>query len=117
MYTDASGNNRFYDNETDNYQQDHQLHWNEKVSTNWRTNLAFHYTKGKGYYENYKENGKFSDYGLTQLLVRRYNQQNRSSASKWLDNDFYGTNTFSAIYKVMAQAKLKIVIMTIMLLK
>jgi iron complex outermembrane receptor protein len=45
------------------------LHWNEKVSTNWRTNLAFHYTKGKGYYENYKENGKFSDYGLTQLLV------------------------------------------------
>jgi iron complex outermembrane receptor protein len=31
MYTDASGNNRFYDNETDNYQQDHyQLHWNEK---------------------------------------------------------------------------------------
>jgi iron complex outermembrane receptor protein len=29
----------------------------KKVSTNWRTNLAFHYTKGKGYYENYKENG------------------------------------------------------------
>jgi iron complex outermembrane receptor protein len=47
MYTDASGKS-FYDNETDNYQQDHyQLHWNEKVSTNWRTNLAFHYTKGK----------------------------------------------------------------------
>jgi hypothetical protein len=34
--------------ETDNYQQDHyQLHWNEKLSNNWNTNLAFHYTKVK----------------------------------------------------------------------
>jgi iron complex outermembrane receptor protein len=30
--------------------------------------IAFHYTKGKGYYENYKENGKFSDYGLTPIV-------------------------------------------------
>ncbi|MFT4983838.1 MAG: iron complex outermembrane receptor protein [Flavobacterium sp.] len=100
MYTDASGNSRFYDNETDNYQQDHyQLHWNEKVSTNWRTNLAFHYTKGKGYYENYKENAKFSAYGLTPI-VSNGATINRTDLvrQKWLDNDFYGT-TFSAIYK------------------
>jgi iron complex outermembrane receptor protein len=99
MYIDASGNNRFYDNETDNYQQDHyQLHWNEKVSTNWRTNLAFHYTKGKGYYENYKENAKFSAYGLTPILING-TTINRTDLvrQKWLDNDFYGT-TFSAIY-------------------
>nr|WP_288834178.1 TonB-dependent receptor [uncultured Flavobacterium sp.] len=96
IYTDESGNTRFYDNETDNYQQDHyQLHWNEKLSSNWNTNLAFHYTKGKGYYENYKEDADFSDYGLNPVgsevttdLVRQ----------KWLDNDFYGT-TFSANYK------------------
>jgi iron complex outermembrane receptor protein len=100
MYTDASGNSRFYDNETDNYQQDHyQLHWNEKVSTNWSTNLAFHYTKGKGYYENYKENAKFSAYGLTPI-VSNGATINRTDLvrQKWLDNDFYGT-TFSAIYK------------------
>lgn len=96
IYTDESGNTRFYENETDNYQQDHyQLHWNEKLSSNWNTNLAFHYTKGKGYYENYKEDADFSDYGLNPVgsevttdLVRQ----------KWLDNDFYGT-TFSANYK------------------
>ncbi|HJS00468.1 MAG TPA: TonB-dependent receptor [Flavobacterium sp.] len=96
MFTDESGNIRFYDNETDNYQQDHyQLHWNEKLSSNWDTNLAFHYTKGKGYYENYKEDADFGDYGLVPVgsevttdLVRQ----------KWLDNDFYGT-TFSANYK------------------
>jgi hypothetical protein len=41
----------------------------KKLSTNWNTNLAFHYTKGKGYYENYKENAKFSDYGLTPIVI------------------------------------------------
>jgi iron complex outermembrane receptor protein len=49
MYTDTFGNTRFYDNQTDNYQQDHfQLHWNEKVSDTWNTTLAMHYTQGKG---------------------------------------------------------------------
>ena len=96
IFTDEAGNMRFYDNETDNYQQDHyQLHWSEKVSEHWNTNLAFFYSKGKGYYENYKEDADMADYGLlavgavtTTDLVRQ----------KWLDNDFYGT-TFSANYK------------------
>jgi iron complex outermembrane receptor protein len=96
IFTDESGKIRFYNNETDNYQQDHsQLHWNERISENWSTNLAFHYTKGKGYYENYKEDADMADYGLlpvgsvtTTDLVRQ----------KWLDNDFYGT-TFSTNYK------------------
>lgn len=95
-YVDDSGQIRFYDNETDNYQQDHyQLHWNEKVSEKWNTNLAFHYTKGNGYYENYKEDADFADYGLLPVsgiaatdLIRQ----------KWLDNNFYGT-TFSVNYK------------------
>jgi len=96
MFTDEMGQTRFYDNETDNYQQDHyQLHWNEKVSEKWSTNLAFHYTKGRGYFENYKEDADMADYNLQALgaitttdLVRQ----------KWLDNDFYGT-TFSTNYK------------------
>ncbi|MNX28017.1 Vitamin B12 transporter BtuB [compost metagenome] len=96
MYTDEAGNIRFYDNETDNYQQDHyQLHWSESFSDKWSSNLAVHYTKGKGYYENYKEDAEMADYSLlpvgaitTTDLVRQ----------KWLDNDFYGT-TFSVKYK------------------
>lgn len=98
IFIDENGNERFYDNETDNYQQDHyQLHWNEKMTKNWSTNLAFHYTKGKGYYENYKEDADFADYDLkidltqpvlTTDLIRQ----------KWLDNDFYGA-TFSTNYK------------------
>jgi len=103
-YTDEAGNVRFYDNETDNYKQDHyQLHWGESISDKWSTNLALHYTKGKGYYENYKEDAEMSDYNLNPVgavtttdLVRQ----------KWLDNDFYGT-TFSAKYK---EEKLDVII-------
>ena len=100
MFTDEFGNTKFYDNETDNYQQDHfQLHWNEKVSASWNTNLAVFYSKGKGYYENYKENAKFSSYGLTPIVIGG-TTINRTDLirQKWLDNDFYGT-TFSAKYK------------------
>ena len=96
MFTDEFGQPRFYDNETDNYQQDHyQLHWNEKVSENWSTNLAFHHTMGKGYYENYKEDADMSDYGLQAIGTKTTTDLIRQ---KWLDNDFYGT-TFSANYK------------------
>jgi iron complex outermembrane receptor protein len=100
IFTDELGQTRFYDNETDNYQQDHyQLHWSEKLATNWSTNFAFHYTKGKGYYENYKEEAKFSSYGLTPIVIDG-TTVNRTDLirQKWLDNDFYGT-TFSAKYK------------------
>ena len=100
MYFDDAGEMRFYDNETDNYQQDHfQLHWNERWSDQWSTNLAFHYTMGAGYYENYKTRGKFGEYGLTPfekdgVLI------NRSDIirQKHLENDFYGT-TFSVNYQ------------------
>ena len=96
IFTDELGKTRYYDNETDNYQQDHyQLHWNEKISGNWNTNLAFHYTKGKGYYENYKEDADFADYGLLPVVGQTSTDLIRQ---KWLDNDFYGT-TFSANYK------------------
>lgn len=96
IYTDEFGNTRYYDNETDNYQQDHyQLHWNEKISENWHTNVALHYTKGKGYYENYKEDADFAEYGLLPVGMTTTTDLIRQ---KWLDNDFYGT-TFSINFK------------------
>lgn len=96
MFTDESGNTRFYDNETDNYQQDHaQLHWNEQINSNWNTNMAVHYTKGKGYYENYKEDADFSEYGLLPVAGQTSTDLIRQ---KWLDNDFYGA-TFSGNYR------------------
>lgn len=100
MYTDVNGETRFYNNETDNYWQDHyQLHWSERINDNWNTNVALHYTKGKGYYENYNDGATFADYGLDAVNVNGVPVTEEDLITrKWLDNDFYGT-TFSANYK------------------
>ena len=96
QYTDEFGNIQFYDNETDNYMQNHfQLHWNEKLSSKWQSNLAFHYTAGKGYFEQYREDENFSDYLLPNFNGATFTDLVRK---RWLDNDFYGT-TFSLNYK------------------
>lgn len=99
-YVDDNGVTRFYDNETDNYDQDHyQLHWNQKWNSNWNTNLAFHYTIGKGFYENYKAGEDVSDYALEpQTIDGVLVDETDLIRQKWLDNDFYGT-TFSTNYK------------------
>jgi iron complex outermembrane receptor protein len=82
-----------YDNEVDNYQQDHyQLHWNEKLNNNWSTNLALNYTKGAGFFEQYKAGEDAADFNNlitdgSDVIVRR-----------WLDNDFYVVN-FNTNYK------------------
>lgn len=82
-----------YDNEVDDYNQNHyQLHWNEKLNDNWSTNLALNYTKGSGFFEQYKAERDAADYGNlivdgTDVIVRR-----------WLDNDFYVVN-FNTNYK------------------
>ncbi len=96
QYTDEFGNTQFYDDETDNYWQNHfQLHWNEKLSSKWQSNLAFHYTLGKGYFEQYREDENFSDYVLPDF---NGNTSTDLVRKRWLDNAFYGT-TFSLNYK------------------
>ena len=99
-YTDENGITRFYDNETDNYQQDHyQLHWNQRLNDYWNTNVALHYTKGAGYYEQYREDENFANYGLTPITIGGETINTTDLIRRrWLDNDFYGT-TFSANYK------------------
>jgi len=96
MYTDAFGNMQFYDNETDNYWQNHfQLHWSEKWSEKWISNVAFHYTIGKGYFEQYREDEDLNDYNLAAFNGNSISDLVRK---RWLDNDFFGT-TFSLNYK------------------
>lgn len=81
-----------YDNETDNYQQDHyQLIYTGKVGSNWKTNLALHYTYGRGYYEQFRENDRFSRYNLTDVVVGdQVISRSDIIRRRWLDNDFYG---------------------------
>ena len=99
MYYDNEGNMQFYDNETDNYKQDHyQLHWNEKWNSNWNSNVAMHYTKGFGYFENYKVDEDLVDYGIVPVEVNGETQEKSDLIRrKYLDNEFYGV-TFSSQY-------------------
>lgn len=78
-----------YDNETDNYKQDHyQLFFNHAFSPRLTFNTAFFITNGKGYYEQYKADQSFSKYGLPDFndsvtstdLIRQL----------WLDNSYFG---------------------------
>ena len=81
-----------YDNQTDNYQQDHyQMHFNHDISNTANLHLALHYTYGRGYYEEFREDDNLSNYydfleNKSLDLVRR----------RWLSNHFYGlTYSFS----------------------
>jgi len=88
----------FYDNQVDDYKQDHyQLHFNHDFGNDWTGNLAFHYTYGRGYYEQYENEANFSVYGFQPMEVDGVEITTTDLVQrKWLDNDFYGS-TFSLL--------------------
>lgn len=88
-----------YDNQTDNYQQDqYQLLTSHNLNTNWTLNLNAFYVRGKGYYEEFRDEDKLSNYLINDIVVG--NDTVKTSdliRRRWLDNHFYGT-TFSLDY-------------------
>ncbi|WP_312767108.1 TonB-dependent receptor plug domain-containing protein [Epilithonimonas sp.] len=105
---EANGDIRYYDNETDNYRQNHyQLLWNQKFSDDWKLETTAHYTKGKGYYENYKQNAKFSKYNLPNIIENGIEIKTSDFIrKKWLDNDFYGV--ISTLYGNLGDLSLNV---------
>ena len=74
-YYDEFGNTLYYEDQVDNYKQNHlQIHWNQIYQNGWNSNFGIHFTNGKGFFENYN-----LGYGSSDYIDRR-----------WLDNDFYG---------------------------
>ncbi len=89
-----------YDNEVDHYQQDHyHLHFNHRYSSHLNFLVAGHYTRGRGYFEQYREEDDFNDYGLNPILVDSLNSVTTTDLirRRWLDNHFYG-GVFSVNY-------------------
>ena len=85
-YTDDEGNTHYYSNQTDNYHQQHyQLILNQGITTAWKLNAALHYTRGDGYYEQYKQDQKLYKYLIPTSLRADLVRQ------KKMKNDFYGT--------------------------
>lgn len=81
-----------YDNETDNYHQTHyQLFFDQKAGNRWHFNTGLFLTRGLGYYENYKGEEAFADYGLPDLTINgQLVKETDLVRQKWLDNYFYG---------------------------
>ena len=88
-YTDSKGNRVRYHNETDNYRQTHvHLHYTEQLSERLRFNTTLYYTRGLGYYEQYRFNDR----------LNRYNPPNFTGSpsrsdlirQRWLDNHLFG---------------------------
>ena len=99
MFLDEQGNRQFYDNETDNYQQDHyQLHVTHQFNPMWVANTSLHYTYGRGYYEQYRQDDRFSRYGLPNIIIDSQEfSRTDLIRQRWLDNHFYGL-TYSLNY-------------------
>ena len=81
-----------YDNEVDDYVQTHfHLLYDHQLTRNWLMNLGAHYTKGAGFYEQYKAGEDFDDYGFA--IIEIGGEQITSTdliRRRWLDNDFGG---------------------------
>lgn len=91
-YEDEFGNTKYYKDQTDNYKQTHyQLFYSLELNEYLNANAALHYTKGKGYYEQYKEDKKFKDYALPNVVIGDQEiERTDLIRRKWLKNDFYG---------------------------
>ncbi len=93
IYYDSDGNKQFYDNETDNYTQTHvHLHYTlHDIGHSWQLNTALFYTKGLGYYEQYKDDTGLAKYGIPDQIINgaTYTKSDLIR-QKGLDNDFYG---------------------------
>jgi iron complex outermembrane receptor protein len=93
----------YYKDQVDNYQQNHyQLLYDQKLSDKLSFSGALHYTKGFGYYEEYKTDAKVTNYGLTPVVVGGSTITNTNLARRlWLNNDFYGV-TYALKYQAKA---------------
>jgi len=100
LNSDSRGYNSFtYDNQTDNYIQNHyHLHFSHQFSQKLQLNQSFHYTRGKGYYEEFRKGDNYELYGIfpTEQTGDTINSGNLTRR-RWLDNHFGGL-VYNLIY-------------------
>lgn len=99
QYVTPSGEPRYYENQTDNYWQNHyHLIYSTNLSSNLVLNTALFYVDGKGYYEQFKQDEALYDYYLDDIISDGDTITHTDLVrQKWLDNDFYG-GVFSLLY-------------------
>lgn len=101
-YYDKDGNAQYYKDQTDNYHQQHyQLLLDQVLTNELKLNIGLHYTRGDGYYEEYKNNRKLAEYGLSNIIFPTYDAAGKVNGTetikksdlirrKQMGNDFWG---------------------------
>lgn len=99
-YTDANGKTAYYDDQTDNFIQHHfQLHFGQVINDAWRLNVALHYTKDDGYYNQYKTGRTLVEYGLAPFTLADGTEVEKSDLVRLKYNkNGFGGGTFSLHY-------------------
>jgi len=109
VYYDKDGVEHYYEDQTDNYWQNHiHAHFSHQFTEALRLKAALHYTHGEGYYEQFQDDAnwlhdtEYADYGFDDayfILAESGDTTYESDLTrqKWLENDFYGA-TFSLEY-------------------
>ena len=84
-----------YDDQVDNYGQEHtQLHYRYSNLFGGTFAAAFHHTAGAGYYEEYNQGFAFADFGIANYFSAMDTVVFGDVVTrKWLDNDFSGATS------------------------
>lgn len=99
MYTDDNGTEHFYEDQTDNYvQKNYQLLFNHNFTSAWNLNIGLHYTKGDGYYQEYKDERKLLEYGLLPFEVDGETIKKSDLIRKKAMDNWFGGGIFSLNY-------------------
>lgn len=100
MYTDADGVQHFYEDQTDNYVQTNlQLLLDHRFTNHWSAHIGAHYTKGDGYYQEYKTDRKLIEYGMQPFEANGETVKKTDLVrKKAMDNHFAGA-VFSVNYR------------------
>ena len=105
QYDDAGNFAGYYENQVDNYKQDHvQLLWNQKYGGGWSTNLALNYTMGRGFFEEYVDSWYYANVNFSSDATfdfigwEPYEVDGELQTDtdlirrRWLDNRYYVAN-------------------------
>jgi len=105
QYDDEGNFEGFYDNQVDDYKQDHvQLHWNQKYGGGWSTQLSLNYTMGRGFFEEYVDSWYYANVNFSSDATfdfigwEPYEVDGELQTDtdlirrRWLDNRYYVAN-------------------------
>ncbi|MEM6648285.1 MAG: TonB-dependent receptor, partial [Bacteroidota bacterium] len=92
LSSDRRYNHYLYENEVDNYRQSHyQLHLTHAFQPRLTASASLHYTGGQGFFEQFRDDDDFEDYGLPNLTLGNETVESTDLIRRrWLDNSFYG---------------------------